>query len=1296
MAHLKRSIVLLAVLLVFASPSLVLGQSDRGTITGTVTDPTGAVIAGATVTATNIGTAVSTQTKTTSAGDYTIPLLFAGRYDVTVEHPGLKKFVQTVVLEVGQTIRVNAAMQIGQSTQTVQVSGQGMLQVDTSNLATVVTSRDVQELPIVSQQEQRNPGFYMTLAPGVTGRGTANPTASGSGRQLNTTVNGSQSGSTEFHLDGAVLGNGYMLAGDFRQLPFPPDAVGEFNVMTLNPSAEFGQTGLGITTFSLKSGTNQIHGTGYEYLRNNALDARGFFAPTTPRLQQNEFGATVGGPVVIPKLYNGKDKTFFFGWYDGFRLRQEVSNSLDTVPTNDMKNGNFSNILGAEINTDALGRPVYSSEIYDPATTRVVPAGAVDPVTGLRNTSGSSAVLRDGFGFNPVTGRPISGQANIIPSDRIDPVSAKIMSYFPNVPACSTCAFGYKLNWLSQYLNQANINQWGSKVDHAISTKQRVMGEFIWWKNYAPTGSKWPGAISEGANSTIQQDIARFSDTYSFRPDLINYWVFGFNRIRNDSFPQAGTGWPAKLGYSGVPQTGPGSTFIEMDIGGLGNTYARAGQGYNAYNNFTIDDSLTWVKGRHTIRTGFSYLKIQANAFSSTYQSSYLTFNSGTTSLPGSWYSDTCVPGGACPGIGAAGMLLGQVSKGVAGVTVSEVADRMGRYGAYVEDNFKATPRLTLNLGLRYDLILPTVNAHNQLSWMDPTVVNPDIGIKGAQVFATDARRSPVVTDTKGFGPRIGLAYALSDNKTVVRAGYGIIYTAGGGGYRTLANSWEQLGFSASNAVIEDTSLGYLGLLPGGVPGNSNYHMILANGWPASSFATPPFISPSATLGQGPPALGSFPGDGNLPYIQNWVFDIQRQLPGNIVIDAAYVGTKGTHLPSRLMNSNVVNPTALQYGNLLFTGIADPAVQALSVVQRMPVDPATGDHSPFKGFQNLWGSSATLGQALRPYPQFQVDTVEGLSQLRDFGENVGNSTYNALQLQARKRFSQGLAFLVSYTWSKTLTDAESGFNEFSGFTQDFYNAKIEKALSINDYPQNLVISYEYQLPFGPGKKYANGAGAVGKLVGGWSIAGVQQYQSGAPQILATGSNALYPYMGPNSFLARPNIVPGVPKKSAAILNGTWNPEGQPIHNDGSPCSTANPCTPANAYDPGSVLNIHAWCDPQQSLTTNPVACSTSAMTYSTPAGNAPRTDGAIRRFAYLNEDISLIKQTNITERVSIQFRADFLNIFNRTLFSFDQGGDQYGSILQGNSIDSGLGSFGHVTSQGNFPREIQFGLKITY
>jgi len=333
-------------------------------------------------------------------------------------------------------------------------------------------------------------------------------------------------------------------------------------------------------------------------------------------------------------------------------------------------------------------------------------------------------------------------------------------------------------------------------------------------------------------------------------------------------------------------------------------------------------------------------------------------------------------------------------------------------------------------------------------------------------------------------------------------------------------------------------------------------------------------------------------------------------------------------------------------------------------VQAMPVDPATGMHAPFAGFQKLWGGSATLGQALRPYPQYQVDTVEGLSQLRDFGEAVGVSTYNALQIQARKRFSQGLSFLASYTWSKTLTDAESQFNEFSGFTQDFYNRKAEKALSINDYPSNLVIAYEYELPFGPGKKFASTGGLAGRVVGGWTVAGVQQYQAGAPQVIVTGENPFNPYVGPNGFLMRPNVVPGVAKKSAAILNGTWDPNAPGAQ--------------------GAVLNINAWADPAKDPSTK------------WTLGNAPRTDGAIRRFSYLNEDISLLKRTAITERVNLEFRADFLNLFNRTLFGFDQGGDQYGSILQGNNVGAGIGGFGHVTSQSNFPREIQFGLKINY
>jgi len=498
MSYSLNRVALATCLLLLCTAGSLWAQSDRGTITGTVTDPSAATMAGVSVIATNSATGVSTRVSTGPSGNYTVPFLRVGAYEITAEQAGFKKFVQSgVTLEVGQTARVDIVMQLGDVKQTIQINAQAqLLQKDTSDRGTVVTSRDVEELPIVSQGEQRNPGFYMTLAPGVTGKGTATPTASGSGRQLNTTVNGSQSGSTEFHLDGAVIGQSYAMSGDFRQLNFPPDVVGEFNVMTLNPPAEYGQTGLGITSFTLKSGTNQFHGTAYEYLRNEKLDARGFFAPKTPLNKQNEFGITAGGPVIIPKLYNGKDKTFFYGWYSGFRLSREAgANSLDTLPTAAMKGGDLSNLLGAQIGADALGRPVFTGEIYDPATTRTVPAGAVDPNTGVINAGASSAILRDAFGATAANGwRP----SNIIPSGRIDPVAAKMFAQFANPPACPSCLGGYINNWLTTYKNLAPANQWGAKVDHNIGDSHRLMGEYIWWRSSPITGSKWPGAISEG------------------------------------------------------------------------------------------------------------------------------------------------------------------------------------------------------------------------------------------------------------------------------------------------------------------------------------------------------------------------------------------------------------------------------------------------------------------------------------------------------------------------------------------------------------------------------------------------------------------------------------------------------------------------------------------------------------------------------------------------------------------------------------------------------------------------------
>ncbi len=651
--------VCVSALMVFLSAASLLAQSDRGTITGTVTDPSGAVIVGATVTATNTATGVDTKTSTSSSGSFTIPFLRAGTYDVTAEQSGFKKFVAAgIVLQVGAVVRTDITMQLGAATETVNVIGESeVIQRDTSGRGNVITSRDVEELPIVSQGEQRNPGFYMTLVPGVTGKGTAIGTVSGSGRTLNTTVNGSQSGSTEFMLDGAVIGQGTSLASNFNILRFPPDVVGEFNVMTLNPPAEYGQSGLGITAFSLKSGGNSYHVTAWEYVRNcssdpqdpqrqmTCFDARGFYANRPSINKQNEFGVMGSGPII-------KDKLFFFGWYGGYRLSREASaNALDTLPTAAMKAGDLSNLLVGQsnscyvgnvnnnhglrqcatgetpaLNFDALGRPVFAGAVYDPATDRTVAAGAVDNVgpgaTGLTNNTGAAARLR-----NPFPG-------NIIPANRIDPVAAAMFAQFADPPACSTCLAGYRNNWNTGFNNVQRSNQYGGKIDYNLNDAHRLMGEFFWFRNRPRFGSKWPGAISEGAIQTNDINIGRFAHDWIIRPNIVNHWVLGFDRNFTDSFPEGGIDWPAAIGYSGVPQTGPGSTFPELIIGGLGNVYGRGGQGYNAFNNFHFSDTLSWTKGRHSIKTGFSYSQFHINAFGSDAQSSGLVFNSGTTALP--------------------------------------------------------------------------------------------------------------------------------------------------------------------------------------------------------------------------------------------------------------------------------------------------------------------------------------------------------------------------------------------------------------------------------------------------------------------------------------------------------------------------------------------------------------------------------------------------------------------------------------------------------------------------------------
>lgn len=1226
MLNLTRRIAVFSAIALVISLGSVWAQSDRGTITGTVVDSSGARVAGAAVQATNVSTGITNSQTTGSSGDYTIPLLAIGKYRVTVEHPGFKKFVQDgITLNTGLTVTVDISLQLGNVTETVQVTGEPpQLQTDTTSLSTTANGTLVSDLPLFGQSEMRNPGFFMVMDSSVSSRG--NSFGGGGGfndRSLSTTVAGAPSASAEFHVDGSILGDAGQVHADFRLIGFPADAVQEFTLYTIGIPAEIGHSGGGVTAFTIKSGGNQLHGSAYEYLRNNDLDTRGFFASTVAPLRQNEFGANAGGRII-------KDKLFFFGWYDGFRISAGASSQLQTVPTQQMLQGNFS-AFTAGIGPGGAQAVV---PIYDPATT--TESGSRTQFTG-----------------------------NVIPTNRFDKVASQIAGFFP-APSGPNASSDIN-NFLEQGTNKTSQNEWGGKIQYQMTTKSRLSGSFSYSNENTDSGyNPFPAPLSETGPSINKLPVVRLSDDYLVAPNVVNHITLGFNRWASLSEPVGSVagGWPAKLGYGGLPFTDGAMPIFNIasgipQFGGGGGNPSGS-----TLNNFDFNESLTWIKGKHTAKFGMEFLRTSQNSISTGRASGYLYVNAQETGEPGT------TGFGTDNGIGFASFILGQVDSGMVNYYFApDDGGRGGYWAGYAQDDWKITRKLTANLGVRWDMYEPSVEVHNHAGWMNPGLANPDAGgILGAAQFATSGMRSDTPTAKKDFSPRIGFAYAW-DNKTVIRSSFGILFAPGG--YLGASVSNYNQGFNGVDTLVNASN---------GV--NPDY--ILQNGWPSVHMPYTVNTTPSFALGSGIQRLD--PQDARPPYMISRVLQIQRQLPSNMLLSVAYVGNHGTRLQSRIDVDDEMPPQFLSLtvpataaevagktpacqpaavgADILGTCaafpklISDPRIQALPVVAAMPIDSATGNHSPFKGYEALLGGGATLGQALRTFPQYV--------SMRRLYEGDGKSDYNALQVNLNKRLSDGLTMLVSYTWSKTLTNAASEFDEFSGFDENSFNARPQKALSINDYPQNAVISFSYELPFGPGKKFIPQGGPAGKIVGGWRLSGVLNYQSGPPQLVYEG-NALSPYEGNNDNgdgFALPNIVPGQPIKN-------------PARNGGA------------KFDPSeqSLLNPAAFA-----ITPNPTA--SPGLPYQSYFGDAPATlGGAGRRLPYFDEDISLIKRTNVTERVNVEFRADFLNIFNRTVFGLGTGGDMYGSILA-NGV--GSSSFGVMSSQSNTPREIQFGLKLNF
>lgn len=1113
-------------------------QTTLGTITGRVLDPSGGAVVSASIAATNTATGLVYKTTTNSAGNYVLQQLALGDYDVTVEAPGFRKYVRkNVVLMVAQTVTLEVALEVGQVEQTVEVTTSvGELQTSTSDLGTTIDRGKLLELPLTINGRTRDIEGFIFLAPGVSGDST------------NTQISGSPNRAKEVLVDGIAstgIESGGVIPGNTRP---SVETIGEFRLLRANFNAEYGRTGGGIQVFTTRSGTNQYHGAGFDFLRNDALDARGFFLPTVPVNRQNEFGASIGGPLTIPKVYNGKNKTFFFVVYGGYRYRLGAPNGLVSLIPNEYRAGNFANA---------------GATIYDPASTRTV----------------NGVIVRDAFA------------GNTIPTSRFSSVSKAVIGALP--APINNSLFNNYINVGRGYVNENQINV---KIDHAFSDRHRLNGFFYKdvLEQLDPLGgggerTAFPGGPTPSAYNRNRNHWVRLADDFVLSPTMLNHIGIGWTRfLTTIDSASINQDWPTKLGLTGV-NTAANNSFPCISFPGSGysslghpNCNSRTLQTNNA---LQFDESLSVVRGAHSLKFGYEYRFMETNGIDSYRAAGLFAFNA----------LETGVPNQPRTGNAMASFLLGVVDNGTEKVFAYYPRNRYQYMAGYAQDDWKITRKLTLNYGLRYDLFFPRYEKLDNLSTFDPAIANPGAGGRlGALVFlgngsGRNGRRSFSDTYYKTFAPRLGLAYQVTP-KTVLRAGYGIYYAAGNNVAGLRDSLSQTYGYSASPVFAT--------LDQGATP---------AFNWDAGfpqNYPKPPFIDPTAANGQDVRYIGR--DDARAPYFQNWSFTVQRELSSRMSFETAYLGTKGTRLGSALMHLNEVNPANLSLGALLSQQIGSAAANA------------AGYFAPYTGFRG------SVAQSLRPYPQYL--------DLYNRSNPSGNSTYHSLQTQFNIRAAKGLNLQLAHTWAKTVTDSNVlAGGGLSG--QTFYNRRLEKAIADTDIPQIFALAYSYELPIGP-NKLVNVQGMAGRIIGGWTLTGIQQYSTGTPIVL-TANNSLPLF----TSVLRPNVISGQVRQL-----GT------------------------GSFDPAT----GRWINPAAFAVAPALQFGSSARSY---------TD--LRAPNFYNENFGLMKQVKMWERVTLTLRGEFFNAFNRVVFSAP-------------TANVSSANFGKITAQSNVPRQGQVGVRLEF
>jgi hypothetical protein len=1108
----KKITWLIPCLLLLTLVNIISAQSDRGTITGTINDPNGALIPNATVIATSAGSQTEYRSQSTETGNYTLASLPAGGYSLRVEAAGFRVYVRSgITVQVAQTARVDVTMEVGSASDTVTITADAsLLRTESVEQSTVLNGDKVNQLPLnFANNGVRNPLSFLQLAPGtsITGWNTIR-------------VNGSPNGTFRVIFEGQDTTSA-LDPRLFNELQPTLDAIEEFTVQANNFSAEFGQVGGGLLNFTARSGTNRFTGSIYDYLNNEALNAAPTFAPidaqgnkAKTKIRQHDFGGTFGGPVWLPHIYNGRDKTFFFFSSEVYHQKDNRFDNFSTIPTTDFRNGDFRQLLTGKLLEDPvnvpvldpLGRTIPEGTIYDPATTRQVTAGEVDPVTGI--TAQRTGFVRDPF------------PNNIIPASRFDPVAARIQSLLPAVDPKYANLLNNNFERRFNYRRIEQIYSW--KVDHNLTSKAKLSVYIGMQRTRKDNGQDGlPDPISKRRDQPITSKTIRINYDHTLSPTLLNHLGVGYQRYYNpDTTPITEYDSIGELGLPGAVVNGFPRFLSLGSMDDLGPT------NYQLYTQDkpTFYENMTWVHGNHSTKFGGEFRIDTFNNLANNGATGNYTFAGAQTALP---HLQATAVGGRGIGSNYASFLLGLVSSASINNPTS-VGFRRSTWAAFIQDDWKFRPRLTLNLGLRYDYQNPLHELHDRLSMFDPALSNPAAGgLNGATRFIGDGEGRCNCGFTKtypwGFGPRLGAAWSIND-KTVLRLGWGITYGQLSG--FSYIGAGQSLGFGFNTVNFSTPSFGDPALLlRNGLNYNEAdlYRLILNPG-----------IRPSPGQLNSPPALLD-PNAGRPPRLNNWVINLQHEFGRNLMVEVAYVGNRGVWFEANgLVNINAIRPEDLLTRGLDVTKAEDRAVlnsQLGSALAR-----SRGFTAPYAGFP----LTATVAQSLRPFPQFGNLGVD-LAPL-------GNTWYDSLQVKATKRLAQGVDFTVAYTFSKTLTTVvEQGGGTIR--VNDVFNRAAIKALSPNDQPHVLVANFRYEVPvFG----LAQRNGLARALFAGWNVSGIFRYASGEPIPVPNAQNNLAQLLFRGTFA---NRVPG-----------------QPLFTKDLNCG---------CIDPGKdlVLNPLAWSDP---------------------------------------------------------------------------------------------------------------------